>query len=80
MAVWAADCRTDAVWAEYPNSSSRGATMRWLLFGLTLMLSTSVAAHAANLTPGEAAKHIGENATICGIVASARVLSELHLV
>lgn len=29
-----------------------------------------IAAVAANLTTSEAAKHVGENATVCGIVAS----------
>jgi hypothetical protein len=30
-----------------------------------------MAAHAASLSPEEAAQHIGENATVCGRVASA---------
>lgn len=46
--------------------------MRRTLFGLTLALSTSVVAHAANLAPSEAANHVGENATVCGFVASAQ--------
>jgi hypothetical protein len=32
----------------------------------------SISAFGANLTPAEAAKHVGENATVCGVVAGVR--------
>ena len=41
-----------------------------ILFALMSFISTS--AHAANLSPSEAQKHIGETATVCGTVAPAR--------
>ena len=39
----------------------------FLRVGICLL---SISAFGANLTPAEAAKHVGENATVCGLVAS----------
>jgi DNA/RNA endonuclease YhcR with UshA esterase domain len=36
------------------------------------------AAYAASLAPDEAARHVGENATVCGLVASATYASRLN--
>jgi DNA/RNA endonuclease YhcR with UshA esterase domain len=38
---------------------------------LAIALLLPLAAMAAELTPEDAAKHVGENATVCGTVASA---------
>jgi hypothetical protein len=38
---------------------------------LTALVVWPVAAYAALLNPEEAASHVGENATVCGLVASA---------
>jgi hypothetical protein len=43
--------------------------MRKIIAALAIML-VSTAAVSANLTTSEAAKHVGENATVCGVVAS----------
>jgi DNA/RNA endonuclease YhcR with UshA esterase domain len=44
---------------------------RPLLFSFCLLIGFCVQAiAAANLTAGEAKNHIGENATVCGVVAS----------
>jgi hypothetical protein len=40
-------------------------------FGFAALIGLSIAAHAAFLTPQEARSHIGEDATVCGIVVSA---------
>jgi len=45
--------------------------MRRMLICMAVMSATSFAAHAAILSPTDAQKHIGENATVCGIVSSA---------
>jgi hypothetical protein len=43
--------------------------MRRIIASLGVLL-LSTAAVSANLTTSEAAKHVGDNATVCGIVAS----------
>jgi DNA/RNA endonuclease YhcR with UshA esterase domain len=48
------------------------AMIRRALILFAVISSISISAHAANLTPPEAQKHIGETATVCGTVASAR--------
>ena len=45
--------------------------VRLLITSMALALWT-VGARAATLAPEDAAKHVGENATICGLVASAK--------
>jgi hypothetical protein len=46
--------------------------MRFLrLFTSTVLFVWPIAAHAAPLNPEEAGSHVGENATVCGVVASA---------
>ena len=46
----------------------------WSLSFLVLAL-WAFPARAAELSPEEASKHVGETATVCGVVASARFLS-----
>jgi micrococcal nuclease len=41
------------------------------IFAFASLIVCSTAVHAASLTPEEAAGHVGENATVCGVVASA---------
>jgi hypothetical protein len=41
------------------------------LFTSTVLFVWPIAAHAAPLNPEEAASHVHENATVCGLVASA---------
>jgi hypothetical protein len=40
-------------------------------FGFAVLIAFSTAAHAAFVTPEEAGGHIGEDVTVCGVVASA---------
>jgi hypothetical protein len=40
-------------------------------FTFTALIAWPLAAFAAPLNPEEAASHVGENATVCGLVASA---------
>jgi DNA/RNA endonuclease YhcR with UshA esterase domain len=46
--------------------------MRRALILFAVMSFIAISAHAANLSPSEAQQHIGESATVCGTVASAR--------
>jgi hypothetical protein len=46
------------------------------LFISTVLFNWPIAAHAAPLNPEEAASHVGENATVCGLVASARYAAQ----
>jgi hypothetical protein len=41
------------------------------VFAFAALIGCPIAAHAALLNPEEAGSHIGENATVCGVVASA---------
>ena len=41
------------------------------VFVSAVLIGCPIAAHAAPLTPEEAASHVGESATVCGVVASA---------
>jgi hypothetical protein len=41
------------------------------IFAFALLAAGSTAVHAASLAPEEAAGHVGENVTVCGVVASA---------
>ena len=41
------------------------------LFAFMLLIGCPIAGHAATLIPEEASRHINENATVCGLVASA---------
>jgi hypothetical protein len=36
----------------------------------TVLIFRATAAHAGTLSPEEAVRHVGENATVCGVVAS----------
>jgi len=40
------------------------------LVASTVLMAWVTAAHAASLSPEEAARHVGEDATVCGLVAS----------
>src|SRR2546422_3385128 len=51
-----------------PDASRFRWTLWLLLLGSSLALCT---AYAATLTPLQAKDHVGENATVCGLVASA---------
>jgi hypothetical protein len=54
-----------------------GTAMRSLrIFAFAALIVCPTAARAASLTPEEAASHIGENATVCGVVASARYAAQ----
>jgi hypothetical protein len=53
-----------------PRQSS-GSQFLGGLFTLAAFILSVVVAHAAPLNPEEAGSHIGENATVCGVVASA---------
>jgi hypothetical protein len=53
---------------------NRGSLRGWRL-ALVLLGLWALPAAAAELSPEEASKHIGETATVCGVVASARFLS-----
>lgn len=53
---------------------TRGQLRGWPLI-LLLLGIWALPARAAELSPEEASKHIGETATVCGSVASARFLS-----
>jgi hypothetical protein len=56
---------------EAPSTIS-GATMIFLrFFVFTALIVCPIMAHAVPLSPEEAASHVGENATVCGVVASA---------
>ena len=46
------------------------------LFIFTLLMVCPIAAYAAPLNPDEASSHVGENATVCGLVASARYAAQ----
>jgi hypothetical protein len=46
------------------------------LFIFTVLMVCPIAAYAAPLNPEEAASHVGENATVCGLVASARYAAQ----
>jgi hypothetical protein len=41
------------------------------IFVLLVLISCPIAGHAATLSPDEASSHLNENATVCGLVASA---------
>ena len=45
-------------------------------FILSVCIIFPVVAHAASLNPEEAADHVGETATVCGLVASASYLPQ----
>lgn len=63
-----------AFWArgEVPLIAHSGTVMRSLtLFTFMVLIAYPTDAHAASLNPEEAASHVGENATVCGLVASA---------
>lgn len=56
------------------HRSKRGNLRGWRP-ALILLGLWALPAAAAELSPEEASKHLGETATVCGVVASARFLS-----
>jgi hypothetical protein len=44
--------------------------MRLRFLSIVLLVGCSTTGHAASLTPDEAAGHVGETATVCGVIAS----------
>ena len=54
--------------------------MHALRLSMTLMALTipALAARAETLTPDDAAKHAGETATVCGIVAGAKYAAQIR--
>ena len=54
--------------------------MNSLRLSATLMALavSALAARAATLTPDDAAKHVGETATVCGIVAGAKYAAQIR--
>jgi hypothetical protein len=60
-------------------TGNRGSLLGWRLapvvLGLWALGLWALPASAAELSPEDASKHIGETATVCGEVASARFLS-----
>jgi hypothetical protein len=51
---------------------------RYSLISLALFLASICQAVPATLTPDEAKNHIGENATVCGIVAGTHYAENTH--
>lgn len=47
-----------------------------VLLTFTILLFLCTGAHAAALTPDEAARHVGERGTVCGIVQSTNYASQ----
>ena len=47
-----------------------------LSIALVGFIGATIAAHADPLAPAEAAKHVGEKATVCGIVAAAKYAAQ----
>ena len=47
----------------------------WIAAAAAMLGLAAASAGAAELGPGDAARHVGETATVCGVVASAKYLS-----
>jgi hypothetical protein len=47
-----------------------------LLVTSAALAGSALAANAASISPEDAAKHVGEDATVCGLVASAKYVSQ----
>jgi DNA/RNA endonuclease YhcR with UshA esterase domain len=50
----------------------------WLLVTSTAFVLWAVGVQAATLSAEEAAKHVGENATVCGVVAAAKYAAQVR--
>jgi hypothetical protein len=46
------------------------------IFAFAALIGYPCAAHAASLTPEEAASHVGESATVCGLVVATTYLPQ----
>ena len=57
-------------------ASVRASSSRARLLVLAVCIIGPVAAHAASLRPEEAVKHVGETATVCGLVVSTTYLPQ----
>jgi hypothetical protein len=58
----------------HPISGVAMCSLRPFIF--TMLAAWPIAAHTAPLNPEEAATHVGENATVCGLVSSARYAAQ----
>ena len=58
----------------HPISGVAMCSLRLFIF--TMLAAWPIAAHTAPLNPEEAASHVGENATVCGLVSSARYAAQ----
>jgi hypothetical protein len=78
--------RVDIKMASIVKNRSRGdeafelgiMAMSWVrpLIASTAFVLWAIGARAATLSPEEAAKHVGENVTICGLVVSAKYAAQ----
>jgi hypothetical protein len=59
---------------RHPISGVAMCSLRLFIF--TVLAAWPIAAHMAPLNPEEAASHVGENATVCGLVSSARYAAQ----
>lgn len=51
--------------------------LRIRLVTFAVLIGSLAAANGASLSPEDAVSHVGENATVCGVVASARYASNV---
>jgi hypothetical protein len=61
---------------RFPAQRTRASSSRARRFILAVCIIFPVVAHAASLSPEQAAGHVGETATVCGLVASATYLPQ----
>jgi hypothetical protein len=59
-----------------PSRRSRALSSRARLSTVAVYILFPVAAHAVSLSPEKAADHVGETATVCGLVVSATYLPQ----
>ena len=65
------------MWSRVCTATISGTAMcSQRIFAFALLVVCSTAVHAASLKPEEAAGHVGENATVCGVVASTRYAAQ----
>jgi hypothetical protein len=65
------------MWSKVCTATISGRAMYSLrTFAFAALIVCPSAAHAASLKPEEAAGHVGENATVCGVVASTRYAAQ----
>src|SRR5580692_10198690 len=59
-----------------PSRRTRASSSGARLFILAVCIIFPIVVHAASLSPEEAADHVGETTTVCGLVASASYLPQ----